>query len=107
MRKKIKLLSNAPVVHYEDDHLCEGQEELTQVRDSVISVIHTREVDHVHSINHPLKIVQERDCGTLDSCGTYRDLQEKQIMMYVYKQINFQCYIIIENVKIFIIIPQC
>ncbi len=73
---------NAPVVHYEDDHLCEGQEELTQVWDSVISVIHTREVDHVHSINHPFKIVQERDCGTLDSCGTYRDLQEKQIMMY-------------------------
>ncbi len=67
-----------PVVHYEDDHLCEGQEELTQVRDSVISVIHTREVDHVHSIDHTLKIVQERDCGTLDSCGTNWDLHEKQ-----------------------------
>ncbi len=80
-----KIVINAPVVHHEDDHLCEGQEELTQVRDSVISVIHTREVNHVHSINHPLKIVQERDCGTLDSCGTYRDLQKKQIMIQANK----------------------
>ena len=67
--------SAIPVINHKDDDLSQSQEELTEVRDGVISVIHSREVYDIHSINDTLQVVQEGNSGPLHSCGPNWNLE--------------------------------
>ena len=86
--------STIPVINHKDDDLSQSQEELTEVRDSVISVVHSREVYDIHSINDTLQVVQEGNCGPLHSCGPNWNLERNSscpqihimnVMMYKLK----------------------
>ncbi len=48
-----------PVVHHKDDDLCQSDEEVSQSRDALVSVVHPGEVHHVQTVHPVLKVVHE------------------------------------------------
>ena len=63
------------VVHNEDDNLCQEQQQLCQVWDGVVSVIHSWEVHHIQPIHPLLQVVHEGNCGPLGLCSASWDLE--------------------------------
>ena len=68
------MYDNVPVVYNKHNHLYEGKEQLCKVRDSLISVIHSWEVNHIKTFQIGIQIVEEGYSGALYRCCTYRNL---------------------------------
>lgn len=57
--------SCTPVIHHQDNKLCQCEEQLGQSWDALIPVIHSWEVDHTETPHHIIQVVHEGDSGTL------------------------------------------
>ena len=65
-----------PVVHNKHNHLCKGKEQLCQVWDGLIPVVHPWKVDHIKSLHTVIQVVEERYSGALYGSCTYGNLNE-------------------------------
>ena len=76
---------NLPVVDYKDNNLDQVEQKWCQVRNTSISVIHTREVHNVNvksfvtSFQFPFQVVDEGDSGSFLVCSSRVDLLQKEI----------------------------
>ena len=74
----------SPVVHHKDHNLCDSDKEVSEVRDCVVFIVHSREVHHVQTLNVLVKVVQEWDRGAAGLSSANRDLEAKYDCDYRY-----------------------
>ncbi len=68
------LLTTLPVVNHKDDNLCNGEEEVCEVRNAVVLIVHPRKVHHIQSLHMLIQVVHEWHCGTLGLRGSHCNL---------------------------------
>ena len=59
-----------PVVHNKEYDLSDSNEEVCQVSNSIVLIVHSREVHHIQSLHTPVQVVQEWHCGATLLSGT-------------------------------------
>ena len=69
------MYDSVPVVYNKHNHLYEGKEQLCKVRDSLVSVIHSWEVNHIKTFHIGIQVVKEGYSRALYRCCTYRNLK--------------------------------
>ncbi len=77
-----------PVVHHKDDDLCQSEEEVSQSRDALVSVVHPREVHHVQTVHPVLKVVHEWNGRPILLSSAGGNLN-RQTIMYVARNTEF------------------
>ena len=53
----------SPVIHHKDHNLCDSDQEVSEVRDSVIFIVHSGKIYHIQTLHVLIKVVQEWDRG--------------------------------------------
>ena len=68
-------LSPSPVIHHKDHNLCDSDQEVSEIRDCVVFIVHSGEVHHVQTLHVVVKVVQEWDRGAAGLSSANRDLE--------------------------------
>ena len=65
----------SPVIHDKDHNLCDSDQEVSEVMDCVIFIVHSGEVHHVQTLHVLVKVAQEWDRGAAGLGSANRDLE--------------------------------
>ena len=66
-----------PIVHYKYNDLCKREQQISQIRNSLVSVIHTRKVYHIQSLDFIFHVVNKWNSSAISFSSPRENLHSK------------------------------